>query len=254
MGIHRIIIVVLTFSLLLSFLAGCGTEATISEKVSWYQQIVDAVKAAPLIENSPQYDGRDYSPELPADKWNINEYFKILTHLSMKEGYVLDWVYIFNSNGGYPVIYTRPVDQAPFKNYEEWGEAYEAKTLIGGKIGVEDNEKGYFEYIVFNRIGGRFYIFWHSALDNWEIICDKAVLDTWNHNSFHDNDLIKKAKSLNFQPVIELQEKTAKVSIVTFNSWNGFRRETYVIDRQYPHNIIDTKYETILEYHANVTF
>lgn len=42
-----------------------------------------------------------------------NTYFSVLTHLSMKNGFVLDYVYRYHSFGAEPWLYGRLVDETP---------------------------------------------------------------------------------------------------------------------------------------------
>ena len=44
------------------------------------------------------------------DEFNVNEYFKVLPHLSMQDGYLLDYVYQVDGLGAYPILYAHPVD------------------------------------------------------------------------------------------------------------------------------------------------
>ncbi len=52
--------------------------------------------------------------------FDINSYFKILTHLSMEENYVLDYAYYSNFLGGEPYIYARKKESKPFGSYSEY--------------------------------------------------------------------------------------------------------------------------------------
>jgi hypothetical protein len=93
-----------------------------------FQQKVNAIKALQM-----DYDCRDrtiyqisgekidMNKYIRGEGWlDINEYFTILTHLSMAEGFVLDYVEYSYGTGSHPLIYPRKVDQEPLKNYEEY--------------------------------------------------------------------------------------------------------------------------------------
>ena len=81
------------------------------------------------------------------DEFDVNQYFDALTHISMQDGYALDYVYQNDSLGGYPLLYPRPVDQTPYASTAdipantEWPDFHEY-------LNVEDTEQGYFDYVV----------------------------------------------------------------------------------------------------------
>src|SRR5690349_4413078 len=95
------------------------------------------------------------------DELDVNGYFTTLTHISMREGFALDYVYQNDDLGGYPLLYPRPVDQAPYVSTNdlpadaEWPE-------FRDYLEVEDTEQGYFEYVVMDIMANQFYLFWHA--------------------------------------------------------------------------------------------
>ncbi|MCE5184790.1 MAG: hypothetical protein LLF76_01535 [Planctomycetaceae bacterium] len=54
------------------------------------------------------------------DEFDVEKYFTVLKHISMKEGYRLDYVYHPAGIGGSPILYSRKEDQLPYVNYEEY--------------------------------------------------------------------------------------------------------------------------------------
>jgi hypothetical protein len=239
--------IILSLVLVLLLTSACGTVKPIPSVPTKYQQLVNDLNTIKPVGDAPVVPGRAIGKViLPEDKWDINKYFQVLTHISMREGYILDWSYNFGGSGGYPTVYSWPsVD--PRVNNDEYIEP-STGPITDNALNIEDTADGYFEYILFYIEGPRFYIFWHSVMDYREIICDATVLP-----GLYLGDSLAKAMSLNFEPKIELNEKTAKVSVMTFNGWKGFFRETYTIDRINRGKILDIEKDLMLKYRNNHT-
>ena len=196
------------------------------------------------------------------NEFDVSRYFDVLTHISMQEGYVLDYVYQNDDLDGYPLLYARPVNQAPYASTAdipedaEWADFQE-------HLDVQDTEQGYFDYVVMNIMANQFYLFWRANYNDSRIVCNRQqVYDIVAQISAGESgyavlDPAEQAKArtlMNIVPVVRLTEETAVVEVVTFTKWGGFYRLTYTISREVPHEIIDLKQENILPYDCGVTF
>jgi hypothetical protein len=195
------------------------------------------------------------------DEFDVNQYFDVLTHISMQEGYALDYVYQNDSLGGYPLLYPRPVDQAPYVSTADipqnmaWPDFQEF-------VDVEDTEQGYFEYVVLDIMANQFYLFWHANYNDSLIVCNRqqlydivAQVSSGDFGNTMEADQQAKARTLkNIPPIVRLTGDSAVVEIVTFTKWGGFYRQTYTISREVPHTIIDIQPENILPYDCGVAF
>ena len=195
------------------------------------------------------------------NEFDVSQYFSVLTHISMQEGYSLDYIYQSDDLGGYPLLYAHPVDQAPFASTADIPENTELLDFHE-YINVEDTERGYFEYVAMDIMADQFYLFWHANYNDTTIVCNRqqlydivAQLNTGEFGNVLDSDERAKARILrNIVPVVRLTENTALVEVVTFTKWGGFYRLTYTISREVPHNIIEIKQENILPYDCGVAF
>ena len=120
-------------------------------------------------------------------EFDANDYFKVLTHLSMEDGYTLDYVYAVDFLGSLPYLYPRPVDQPPYASMADIPEG----TKLGNyreHLVIEDVEQGYFEYALMDMLAGRFYLVWHANYNDTEIVCDQkaadAIVDAINNGDF----------------------------------------------------------------------
>lgn len=199
--------------------------------------------------------------EKQGGEFDVNDYFDVLTHISMREGYTLDYVYHIDEIGGLPVLYARPVDQPPYATED---------ALFGDKqasdfsryVEIEGMEQGYFEYVVMNIMAGQFYLYWHANYNDQQIVCNRETVDDIiskiNEDEFGselDSSQQRKARAIkNIEPAVNLTGDTATVEIVTFTKWGGFYRLTYTISREFPHTIIDIKEEELVPYNCGVMF
>jgi hypothetical protein len=192
---------------------------------------------------------------------DVDQYFDVLTHISMQEGYALDYVYQNDDLGGYPLLYVRPVDQAP---YASTGDIPESTTLLDfhDYLDVEDTEQGYFEYVVLDIMANQFYLSWHANYNDLEIVCNRdEVNDIVTQVSSGDfgiaMNLAQQAKARamrNVEPVVRLTGDVAVVEVITFTKWGGFYRETYTISREFPHTTVDVKQENLVPYDCGIAF
>ncbi len=56
------------------------------------------------------------------------------------------------------------------------------------------------------------------------------------------------------EPVITMDDRTATVEVLTFTMWGGFYRDTYTIQRSFPHTILEHEEENIVPYDCGIMF
>ena len=195
------------------------------------------------------------------DELDVNQYFDILTHLSMQNGYTLDYVYQNDSLGGYPLVYAHPLDQPAYASAADIPENTQLPDFHE-HLEVEDTEQGYFEYVVLDIMARQFYLSWHANYNDTRIICNRQQVDdivtqVSSGDFGYAMDLASRTKARalrNIEPVVRLTGDIATVEFITFTKWGGFYRETYTISRGFPHTIIDTKQDNIVPYDCGVMF
>lgn len=194
-------------------------------------------------------------------EFDANEYFTVLTNLSMREGYILDYIYPVDFLGSFPILAARPVDLPPYVSPEDLP-SDSGLTEYLDYVEIEDNEQGYFEFISLYIMANQFYLVWHANYNDTEIVCNRDDVDEIseqiNSGGFGlELDTEQKAKiraMTNIEPLVKLTDTTAIVEIVTFTKWGGFYRMTYTIDRSFPHEIIDSPGENLVPYDCGIMF
>lgn len=195
------------------------------------------------------------------DELDINQYFEALTHLSMREGYTLDYVYQSDDLGGYPLPFARPVDQAPYASLADIPNNTKLPDFRD-YLEVEDVEQGYFEYAVLDIMADQFYLYWHANYNDDEIVCGPEqvndIITRVSSGEFgYAMDATQQARARairNIGPTVRLSGDVATVQFITFTKWGGFFRETYTIRREFPHTIIDVKQQNLVSYDCGVAF
>ncbi len=245
---------VFVFSLACQFLFPARTGTVISD-------CADIVAAIANIQPGEIPDGLLETGKKQGGEFDANQYFDALTHISMREGYVLDYVYQTDSLGAFPMLYARPVDQEPYASVEDVPSNTQLPNFRE-YLDVEDVEQGYFEYVVMDIMAGQFYLSWHANYNDMEIVCNpdgvNDIISRVNTGDFgNDLDLAQQTKARgmkNIEPAVSLTGDIATVEVVTFTKWGGFYRLTYTISREFQHKIIDVKDENLVPYDCGVMF
>lgn len=195
------------------------------------------------------------------DEFDANQYFNVLTHISMREGYTLDYVYHNDSLGGFPLLYARPEAQTPYASLADIPENTQLPDFRE-YLEVEDVERGYFEYVVMDIMANQFYLSWHANYNDTQIACNRqdvneivASVSSGDFGSAMDLAQQTKARAMrNIEPIVNLTGDVASVQVITFTKWGGFYRFTYTINRSFPHTITDIKQENLVPYDCGVMF
>jgi hypothetical protein len=255
MRVHR------AFAILLLLLCLLLTSCSHGPTTSTWQPSVDAlVQLTRGLETPPQLQQEDARKD--GAEFDANQYFAALPHLAMETGYLLDYVYLFDGMGGLPVLYARPVDQPPYATYTAYTQATESETDRSSYldyVAVDGTPEGFFEYTVLYIMGGQFYLYWHSNYNDALVIAGRdgfdsllTTMESWNLE-LPDN-LQSQARRIDFTPAVEVQENAVRVQVIVFSKWLGFARETYVIEKAFPHTITLENQEILVPYDCGIMF
>lgn len=89
-------------------------------------------------------------PVKPEDAFDVNAYFSVLDHLSVRPGYKLDYVYHYDGMGGCPILYARPEGQPPIKSSEIDPRDYQSYLDY---IQVDGTPESYFQFAAMDIMG-----------------------------------------------------------------------------------------------------
>jgi hypothetical protein len=192
------------------------------------------------------------------DEFDVNEYFTVLTHLSMEPGYVLDYVYCYyDSFAGGPAVYARPVDTPPYRTCSEYEQSAEDTYL--NHVQIDGTEEGFFEFVLLDIKGEQFYLWWHAAYSDTEMIVDRtslesALSETESFCGELPETMGREAQRLTLDPMIENRMLFMSVKFIAFSKFGGFMQASYSISKNFPHEIYSRSTEVLIPYRCPVVF
>jgi hypothetical protein len=194
-------------------------------------------------------------------EFDPNRYFKVLTHLSMSDDHVLDYVQDYEGIEMPPTLYARKKTDKPFETYQDF------ETSCGGReaarekrdeylnfVKTDGTEDGFIELAILDLMGKHFYhlagerISSHSTDNNRLAVTSKkdidAIIDLVNspkQNKYQffrkfSEDKMRDARAIDPKPIVKpAGDDRLEISIVIFDIWHGFMRTTHIVRRSFPH-------------------
>ena len=248
-----LILVTLMFSLACQFLIPSNRDGTI---VSACTDVVQAFRGVQpgMVPQSLRETGIKQGGE-----FDVNDYFKAFTHLSVEQGYTLDYVYQVDFLGAFPILYARPVDQPAYISTKDLPVDLEITDYLS-HIMIDDTEQGYFEFVALSIMARQFYLDWHANYNDTVIVCNDndvdAIVEDINDGEFgipFDMSQQMKIRGMkDIEPLVKMNDDTALVELIMFTKWGGFYRLTYTINRSFPHAITDVQQENLVSYDCGI--
>ncbi len=242
-------------------LAACGPSTPSGQTtISGCQAALDGLSALINKYELPQHFMTD-NPAKQGGEFDVMDYFTVFDHLSMKSGYLLDYVYHFDGMGGYPVLYARSATQPPYATEADLQAVGDQPGYLD-YVQAEDTPEGYFQFALLATVGGKFYLNWHANYNDTQIVCDKKGLNGIVSHIGKDDfglplPLTSRLRTIllnDVEPVVSLGEGTVEVRLITFTNWGGFYLTTYSIDRSSPHTILDVQEKNLIPYDCGIMF
>jgi hypothetical protein len=205
-------------------------------------------------------------------EFDPNRYFQVLDHLSLADGYTLEYVYFMDELGGRPMLYANPAGQTAYATYEDFldgiGASYSGERsyqtppyayMYLDYLRADDTPEGFFEFLSMALLGDQFYLFWHALYHDEVFLCDESDL-AYVQASMDDFELTfpegttDAARALDLSPQIAVGETSVMLRFVWFTKWGGFLEGVYVMDRQDPANLLDVQVNPLIEYDCGIDF
>jgi len=207
----------------------------------------------------------------PTD-FDPNKYFQVFSHLDMTPGYKLDYLYFSDELGGLPLVYARKSTSLPFQSYTEflksYGEEPSGERSYGGlqheydyleRIQTDKTPESFFEFTALAFQADQFYLYWHGLYNDLQILCDNTDLQNLNDIMMafkleFPQDVKDRMEKIDFSPVVVIGESDITVRMITFTKWGGFFENVYVMDKDNPMQLLDVKFNPIIEYDCGISF
>lgn len=207
-------------------------------------------------------------------EFDANQYFKIFTHLSLEDNYVLDYIYYKDSLGGLPLIYTREINSLPFQTFTEllasYGEDISDTGLIVytnlphqfdfmDKIQIDNTPESFFEFAVFPFQSGQFYLWERGLYRDEKVLCDTSdikylIEDANKYNLELPEILLKMIEEIRVSPNATVSDDRITISYFLFTKWVGLYQEKIIFDKKDPIRILDFSRTTWFEYKSGIQF
>jgi hypothetical protein len=197
------------------------------------------------------------SLDAAGEKFDPNEYFTVLTHLSLEDGYVLDYVYFAPGGGdGAPYLYARPEGEPTIEKYSVYKHSGVENYL--SHVQVDGTAEGFYELAVLSIMGEQFYLGWHFAYNDWEVVGSRERLEAiieWLNEEYHPltEEQVEAALQLDVTPRVKIGGDKVRVWLLAFTKWGGFYERIYTIDRDFPHQISEDETQ-LLPYECGVMY
>lgn len=193
---------------------------------------------------------------------DLNNAFKVYDKLTIRKGYIFDYVYNVTSHGGYPLVYVRAEPEKPLEDphsysrkfgfHNSCGEEKDDLAVAHGwktyldKITFEKSYIGFVQFAYFCALFHRFYLYWHSCRDLWSVILTPQDIDAYKaHALVINNSRKEEIETLSLPlPRVRLHGIEGDVFLSMFDSIGGsFYYVRYEI--QYPHHYLDKEVMTL---------
>lgn len=282
MSFRSIVHTVLLLSILMiTILPSCSQDEVVAEdgleiiEPSWFM----VTRISPSYSKDIVADFEDLtgSQEFPehlmaedAEKaegdFDVNLYFTVLDRLSMGGGRVLDYVYHYAGIGGAPVLYARKNVAPPYRNYSEYlaagasAEEADREDYYLRFVETDGTPEGFFQLALLRIQGEQFYQFWHAAYNDDRIVSDREEARARLGGGWLGADdatvepLLADLEEFDLAPVVSMSRDLVKVEAVVFTDWGGFLKRSMVVEREYPHLIVEEESEVLVPYNCGILF
>lgn len=207
--------------------------------------------------------------QLPNPKPDIMEVFTILDHLSVQEGWQLDYGYCADGLGSFPVLYARQTNTEPLKDQQAC-EYVRKKIEIARDdissdylqyITSDGSPLGYLQIVQLEIMGNQFYLGWHANYNDLTPLATRAAIEALiedinskNFGTPFTMGEIHSARRLNVEPEVEINANNVLLRFVTFTKWGGFEEQAVTLSLTEPFKITYAKPKQLLPYSCDVMF
>ena len=227
---------------------GRAKQWDFDKSLYWFYRIYDMKIPNYLLRKTGRRNGNEF---------DANLYFLVLPHLSMKDGYALDYAYLYDSHhGGEPALFARPIDAIQqYWSSDDWSKWAENNHYLDYVV-ADGSPESFLELILLSTMASHFYLFWHAQYMDTSVITPDSVED-------HVKDIFKKKylkRDIRMQndgleilrPKVQLTDDIAMVTYCTFSEWKGIVLHKDSYNRLYPHKMVAKEESTLVEYDSGI--
>lgn len=198
-------------------------------------------------------------------RFDPNRWFEVFDRVRPRPGYVLDFVYFFWGNGGYPLLYLRRERSKRLESCSEYWRRFGGdlahpvphdNPALLEHLGFQPSALGFFQFLLFQREAPRFHLRWHSHADDDEYVYTRRrlaeILETIPEKDGELLDGISAderalLQALDPKPVVALMGKIADLKLLSYTRFGGFSWQDYRVT--WPNHAEQLRSQPIVAYH-----
>jgi hypothetical protein len=194
--------------------------------------------------------------ETAGERFDVNRYFEVLTHLEPEQGYELDYAYFAAGGDGFSIVFAKPIAD------QDEGQLPDNVKIENGdylnQIRVDGSPEGYFELVLLSIMGEQFYQAWHAEYNDWEVVASperlQEIVEMLDEVYRSLEDEQKKAvRQLDVTTRVKFDGDKVYVRVLVFSKWGGFYERIYTVERDFPHRMTFEKSE-LVPYDCGIMF
>ncbi len=205
---------------------------------------------------------------------DVNRMLRALPGLKMQYGYELDYVlwryrppYIY-AKKHHEIRFTSIDELYSYKDhyFNQFSEIeYDEKNYnkvvrdfyrgFMNNIHIDGTDEAYVQFVIFYIMGNQFYSYGRHGENDGRIICDfDGLAERLGESSIRRmtaeqlDGILSQAKKIDLSPQVLRQENLITVKTYLFASYGGLIKMEMDILRDFPHEIVDVRYEQIIPY------
>lgn len=215
---------------------------------------------------------RDFPPELldstletDSTLFDANHLLLDMNHLSLRKGYLLDFVYVLDETGGYPIVYARGEDESPFEYYA----AYQAACALAEPpqlcdylnfIESDGTEEGSFQFVLLSMMGEQSPLYGDAQKNEVEVVADTIRIElladsalTKKPGTLAERRLAQQICKVDLAPIVTITSDQVTVEVTWFTPASGLYRTVTVLTLDAPHQFLGMETEQLVAFQVETT-
>ncbi len=149
-----------------------------------------------------------------------------------------------------PVPYLKIKEKLNYEDVKQYNMARFAKNEKGRAVNnliPENTEEGFFQFLLFYVIGEQFALIGHSNLDQKIVLCTRqdfnAEIEKYSNKKLGilNRKQLKVLLNTDPTPIIKINESICSITWYELETYHGLFQKTYIIERNSPFRVQETK-------------
>lgn len=197
---------------------------------------------------------------------DLNIFLKCFPKLTMKKGYVLDYVYDYHISHGDILVYARPTDSFPLLTAKQFYDTFPycdignknllwTNTFVNQMI-IDDSPEGLFDLALFICMLQTVYLYDHGCYCFKNFLYTNDIINKLRQSNrdpmgveYHGE--LEKLDNFNTHPYFEHDKEKNRICFLSESAWNGISLETITFINNKP---TSRSSRTLIEHNCQILF